>query len=256
MRLPTRLAAVTSAVLALLALGSGPAAGSTSPAETASRAAAAARAAALATVPQYAGPGWRIAKRLGVRSISPTQQYVVTFPSEELQARYTPYLTRAVTQLQQLGVRITLGGLETPDYAKCPPRGHIQYTEAYQPLGRAGYSQGLPCYNTIDHSAWGGWVRITSEYWDGSWYITEQGRFHVFVHEMLHALGLDHPNVDLNGDGTVADYECVKDSAGLTPLMCSPNGGYRDDTRAGLLTPFDVAGIRNALRNAPLTGAK
>ncbi|MFK8851189.1 hypothetical protein [Streptomyces sp. Ac-502] len=250
-----RAAATAGASLALLLTTATPAA----PADTQPPPPAiqrAMRAALTSITPQYAGTGWRIADRLGVRSIHPTQPYVVTFPSEELRARYTPYLSAAVAQLQQLGVHITLGGIETPDLTRCPPRGHIQYTEAYQPLGKPGYSQGLPCYDTVDHSAWGGWVRIDSEYWDGSWYITEQGRFHVFVHEMLHALGLDHPNTDLNGDGAVAAYECVQDSAGVTPLMCSPNGGYRDDVRAGLLTPFDAAGIRQALKNAVLTGVR
>lgn len=216
------------------------------------------RAALTSMTPQYAGAGWRIADRLGVRSIHPTQQYVVTFPTETLKQRYSALLAPAITQLQQTGVHISLGGLEPPSYPNCPARGHVQFTEAYRPTGQAGYSQGLPCYNALDHSAWGGIVRMNSESWDPAvmtWPLPDYLRRSSPVHELLHAIGLDHPNTDLNGDGTVAAYECVKDSAGVTPLMCSPNGGFRD-SRAGLLTSFDKAGVQNALRNAPLTGVK
>ncbi|MBQ1164185.1 hypothetical protein KBZ21_39980, partial [Streptomyces sp. A73] len=42
-----------------------------------------------------------------------------------------------------------------------------------------------------------------SEYWTG-WPISKAHLTNTIVHEVLHALGLDHPNTDLDGDGTVS----------------------------------------------------
>jgi len=204
--------------------------------------------------PIFAGTGWRITAQFRTYCLSPTQQYVITFPTQALKDRYVPYLTTAVNQLTALGLNLSFGGIETPDYNTAPPRGHIQYAEAYRPLGTAGYSQGLPCYNTADNSVWGGYVRIDSEYWDGTWSISPVVLKNALVHELGHALGLDHCNSDLNSDGTIASYEAVKDpSTGCTPIMTSPNGGYQD-SRAGQFTPYDLNGFKQLLANATALG--
>lgn len=203
--------------------------------------------------PVMVGTGWRIATMCNAYCLSPSQQFTITFASQALKDRYTPFLTAALDQLNTAGVHIAIGGIETPDYSTVPPRGHIQWAEAYRPIGTPGMSQGLPCYNTADNSVWGGYVRIDSEYWDGTWTLTDVKRKNIFPHELLHTLGLDHPNSDMNNDGVVASYEVVKDAAGVTPLMTSPNGGFQD-TRAGTLTPYDLTGIKQLLTNATALG--
>lgn len=207
----------------------------------------------VANGPVFVGTGWRITSQFRTYCLSPSRQYTITFPTQALKDRYVPYLTTAVAQLVGVGVNLVIGGIETPDYSTVPPQGHIQYGEAYRPVGTPGYSQGLPCYNTADNSVWGGYVLIDTEYWDGSWTLTEVKRKNILVHELGHALGLDHCNSDTNNDGLVGSYETVKDSSGISPIMTSPNGGYQD-SRAGQLTPYDLNGIKQLLANATALG--
>ncbi|HEV7628062.1 MAG TPA: hypothetical protein VGO89_16330 [Streptomyces sp.] len=217
---------------------------------------------ALAVTPVHAavplttkGTGFKLTTQLGVTSISPARQYTVTFASADLKKRYAPNLTIAVAQLKAAGVKISVGGVETVVAAKCPPKGHIQYTQQYRPLGKGGYSQGMPCSYPPNGVAVGGIVAMDSEYFDGSWYISPYKLHNTFVHEMLHTLGLDHPNLDLNRNGVVETYECVATSYGNKPVMCSPNGGYKT-SNAGRLTAYDIAGIRALLTNAKKQGVK
>lgn len=203
--------------------------------------------------PVFVGTGWRATTQCAVYSLNPNQPFTVTFSTQALKDRYVPYLTQELAQLNTAGLQISVGGIETPDYSTVPPQGHIQFGEAYRPIGTPGYSQGLPCWNTADHSVWGGYVLIDSEYWDGSWSITETKKKNIIPHELLHTLGLDHPNTDLNNDGLVSSYEAVKDTTGVTPLMTSPNGGYQD-SRAGQLTPYDLNGIKQLLANYNAVG--
>jgi hypothetical protein len=211
---------------------------------------------ASAAPPQtLAGTGFRVAARLGVTSVSPSRTYTVTFASARLKKRYAPYLTGAVAQMRAAGVRIAMGGVESVDPARCPPWGHIQYTQTYRPLGRGGYSKGLPCPHPAKGVAAGGVVTMDSEYFDGTWHMTPHELRNTFVHEMLHTLGLDHPNLDLDGDGEAARYECVTGPDGVKPVMCSPNGGYADAAAAGRLTPFEEKALRAMLANARGAGA-
>ena len=112
-----------------------------------------------------------------------------------------------------------------------------------------------PCVSTADNSAWGGHLRINSEYWAAGWYSTDPAqqeimRKNVISHELGHIFGLAHPNYDRDGDGAVENYECVKNSAGWTPTLCSPNGGYRTTSSAGrFVTEFDVAGLKQLALN-------
>ncbi len=199
------------------------------------------------------GPGFKISTQLGVTSVSPTRPYTVTFASADLKRRYTPYLATALSQLRAAGVRISFGGVETVRRGTCPPAGHIHYVETYRPLGRGGFSKGMPCADPPGGVALSGVVAMDSEYFDGSWYISRHKLSNTFVHEMLHTLGLDHPNLDLDEDGVVETYECVTDEGGLKPVMCSPNGGYRT-SGAAELTGLDLDGIKALLANARAGG--
>ncbi|MFJ8677263.1 hypothetical protein [Streptomyces sp. NPDC093589] len=203
--------------------------------------------------PVFSGTGWRAATISAVYAIDPNQQFTITFPSQALKDRYTPYLTAALAQLNTAGVKVAIGGIEAINYAVVPPQGHIQFNEVYRPMGTPGYSQGLPCWNTATNRVWGGFVLIDSEYWDGSWTISETKKKNVIPHELCHALGLDHCNSDMNNDGVIATFETVKDSAGVSPLMTSPNGGYQD-SRAGTLTPYDLNGIKALVANHTAVG--
>lgn len=202
--------------------------------------------------PIFSGTGWRITAQFRTYCLSPSQPYLITFPSQALKDRYIPFLTAAVNQLKGIGLNIDFGDIETFDYSVIPPRGHIQYGDVYRPLGTAGTSQGLPCYNRADNSVWGGYARIDSEYWDGSWYLTDTVRKNLLIHELGHTLGLDHPNSDMNSDGIIDRFEVVKD-AGVSPTMTSPNGGYQD-SRAGTYTTYDLNGFKQLLANAPILG--
>ena len=127
-------------------------------------------------------------------------------------------------------MRISLGGVEPVRPGVCPPPGHIQFTETYRPLGRGGFSKGMPCPDPPQGVAAGGVVAMNSEYFDGSWYISPHKLRNTFVHELLHTLGLDHTNTDLDEDGVVEAYECVTDAGGRRPVMCSrtaATGGRR-----------------------------
>lgn len=210
---------------------------------------------AHAESPTYSGFGWKITNQYGVYGLSPTQQFTVTFASQEIKDRWASKLTTAISQLNALGVKISVGGIETYNSsATCPAKGHINFSEKFQPLGQPGYSQGIPCYNTADHSAWGGWVFMDSEYGDGTWPLDGYLWVNLPVHEMMHTIGLDHPNTDLDGDGTVESFECPFGTEGARPVMCSPNGGFKTEKYWGRLSDMDRAGVTALLNNARILG--
>ncbi|TXC96355.1 hypothetical protein [Streptomyces sp. ISID311] len=202
------------------------------------------------------GTGWNLTTRLGVTSLSPSRPYTVTFATAAMKARYTPYLTAAVAQAKAAGVRLAIGGVETVDPAKCGPVGHVQITEMYRPLHKPGYSQGMPCPHPAKGVGVGGIAAIDSEYFDGSYRIAASIVRNTVVHETLHALGLDHPNYDMDKDGVVEKFECVATPYGNKPIMCEPNGGYRTAADAGKLTGFDLNGLKALLANARVQGIK
>lgn len=223
-------------------------------------AAATLAACALTTTPTHAaalttaGTGWKLTSQLGVTSLSPSRQYTITFATAAMKTRYTPLLAPAVAQINAAGVHLKLGGVETVNPAKCGPVGHIQITELYRPMGKAGYSQGMPCPHPPKGVGIGGIVAYDSEYWTGYRIETYKLR-NTIVHEPLHALGLDHPN-RLDATGQEIPYGCATTSYGNSPIMCSPNGGYKTATNMGRLTGYDTAGLKALLANARAQGIK
>lgn len=212
---------------------------------------------ASASTPAYKGTGWKIMDQYGVYATSPTQQFTVTFQTQEIKDRWADKLTTAITQLNTLGIHIQIGGIYNhPQTYTCAPKGQIHFMEKYQPIGQSGFSQGLPCYNTIDHSSWGGIVFMTSEYGDGTRTLTYNQWRNFPTHEMGHAMGLDHPNDDAYGDhdGVTEGFECPFGTEGATPVMCSPNGGFRSTQYAGRLSDQDRAGFTQLLTNASILG--
>ncbi|MGW8374898.1 hypothetical protein [Streptomyces sp. ODS28] len=217
--------------------------------------------AVVAPSPSYADPlpvrgwGWKLTSQLGVTSLSPSRQYTVTFATAAMKKRYTPYLTAAVAQVNAAGVHLEIGGVERVDVTRCGPVGHIQLTEAYRPLdGKPGYSRGAPCPRPARGVGAGGAVAVDSEYWDGTWHIENHKLRNTIVHELLHALGLDHPNTDLDGNGRTTRYECPKTPEGDHPVMCSPNGGHRTPLEAGRLLPYDIKALKTLVANAKRQG--
>ncbi|RCG21846.1 hypothetical protein DQ392_08435 [Streptomyces reniochalinae] len=199
------------------------------------------------------GTGWKHATILGVTSVSPTKTYTITFDTAAMKARYAPYYTEAIKQIRDAGIHIQVGGVEPVDVTKCGPADHIQITELHRPLGTPGWSQGMPCPFPDQGMSRGGMVAYDSEYWDGTWYMPDYKLKNTIVHEVLHAIGLDHPNVDLDGDGIAGPYECVATSYGNKPIMCSPNGGY-STSNAGKLVGYDVNGLKALVANARAQG--
>lgn len=207
---------------------------------------------AATTGPVLSGTGWKALTSKNIDSIDPGRQYTVTFKSAFLKRKYAPMLVKSVEQLQDMGVRIDIGGVTAVDATSCPSAGTIQFDEVYRPLnGEPGMSRALSCHDQGNNSAWGGHVQMDSEYWTG-WNIPSHVLENTFAHELTHVLGLDHPNTDLNNDGKVEKFECVKTSYGYTPVMCSPNGGYTSGTLPGTLGYYDGKGIAQMLANFSL----
>lgn len=204
-----------------------------------------------------AGTGWQLATQLGVTSASPTQTYTVTYQSDAVRRWYAPQIQRAVDQINSsTDLNIVIGGVEAMDPAKCGPDFHIQVLELKNPMGDAnpGWSQGMPCPNPPQGMSRGGVVAMNSTYRSGEWNIKQEHLQNTAVHEVLHAVGLDHPNYDADRDGAVEPGECVATSYGNKPVMCSPNGGYSTWTNVGRLTGYDINGINALLANARAQG--
>ncbi len=203
------------------------------------------------------GTGWKLATQLGVTSASPSQTYTVTYQSDAIRKFYAPQIQRAVDQINaSTDLNIAIGGVETMDPNKCGPDWHIQVMELENPMGddHPGWSQGMPCPNPAMGMSRGGVVAMNSTYRDGSWPIKQETLQNTAVHEMLHAVGLDHPNTDLDTDGTVESYECVATSYGNKPIMCSPNGGYSTWNNVGKLVGYDINGLDALVANARAQG--
>ena len=217
---------------------------------------------AHAATPVYSGTGWKIATKDGIHSLSP-RAYVFTFTDTASRSRLTPYAQAAATQLTSVtGTPFTVSTtIETPPAeGSCPAEHHLILGVKYRPTGVKGMSHAWNCFTNRPgsedyHAAWGGWAWIDSEYWStSSWFSTNStvntARIKNAVsHEIGHLIGLDHPNKDLDGDGTVENYECAKTTYGYLPVMCSPNGGYTTASGGGQFTSRDTPGLKQLVAN-------
>lgn len=213
---------------------------------------------ASAATLQTSGEGWKLTSGspFYTTSVSPTKTYTVTYQSDAVKKFYAPQIQRAVDQINSTtGLHLEIGGVEPMDPDQCGPDYHIQVMELHNPIpAHPGWSQGLPCPNPPGGMSRGGVVAMNDTYRSGESTISPEVLQDTAAHEVLHTLGLDHPNKDLNGDGTVADGECVATSYGNKPIMCSPNGGYHTWSNVGKLTGYDVNGINALLNNAKIQG--
>jgi hypothetical protein len=216
--------------------------------------------AATSVTPVYSGHGWKALTSHNIYSLSP-EPYTIVFADTEARTRLTPYLTGPANQVTtEVGVPLTVTTtIDTTPATSCPAKHRIVVHYEYRPLDSAGMSQARPCYNILDGSAWGGHILMDSEYWTTTtWFSTntslnEGYRKNAVTHELGHILGLDHPNTDRDGDGSVEPYECVTTASGTRPLMCSPSGGYLNSVDAGKFTPpFDLPGLKQLLANYTL----
>lgn len=223
---------------------------------------AAASPASAATAPVYAGTGWKIETSQGIYSLAPAP-YEIVFADSTARTKLKPYFAKPTAQATAVtGVQITVTDtIDATPVTACPARHRIVVHYEDRPLAAAGLSQTLPCYDTADGSAWGGHVRMDSEYWtQAAWFSTDPAkndayRANAVTHELGHVLGLDHPNYDKDGDGITEPFECATTSTGTRPLMCSPNGGYYNSIDAGKFTPpFDEPGLRQLAANWYLRG--
>jgi hypothetical protein len=226
---------------------------------------------AQAAAPVYSGTGWKIETYNGIHSLSPdpyviqlvkptTGDKLTAAQNKTAEAQLRAQLTKTAALLTSItGTTFTLSSTYHPAETSCTTaeRHVIVVGLRYRPApgAKPGTSQTWPCYASANNSAWGSWIWMDSEYWNPAvWTIDPWRLANVESHEMGHAVGLDHPNVDGSDANSTADpYECVTNSSKDTPLMCSPNGGYgagsggivtRAEQHAGEYTPWDIAGLK------------
>jgi hypothetical protein len=212
---------------------------------------------AVTTSPTYKGTGWTAWTSNGIYSLSPGP-YTIVFANSTARTRLSPYLTGPAGQVTaSVGVPVTVTTLlDSTPVTSCPAKHRIIVHYTYRPMGVKGMSQTRACHGTADGSAWSAHISIDTEYWStSSWFSTNATtnsgyRRDTVAHELGHALGLDHPNTDLNKNGVVSSGECVKNTAGVKPVMCSTNRGSIPSTVAGRYTSeFDLPGLRQMAAN-------
>ena len=139
---------------------------------------ASAQPASPATGPVYSGTGWKAETGQGIYSLAP-DAYEVVFADSTARSKLKAYFAKPAAQVTAVtGVPITVTDLiDTTPVTSCPSRHRIVVRYEDRPTGAAGTSQALPCYDTGDGSAWGGHVRMDSEYWaKANWFSTDAAK--------------------------------------------------------------------------------
>lgn len=202
------------------------------------------------------GTGWQLVNAAQTTSLAPGT-YTIQFDSAAARTKLTPYLkiSAAKTQAQTPGVKFVVSTtLQKRVTTGCQAKHTIVVSLEYQPLGKKGFGQGNSCYNTTDHSMWSGYIRVDTWWFTPKFFSTNAttNTYRIrnsITHEFGHAIGLGHPNRDLNHDGKVADKECSLNTDRTRPLMCSPNGGAVTKAGAGNYTKLDIAGLKALVSN-------
>lgn len=217
-----------------------------------------AQAAGTVNVPAQvtSGTGWQLINKAQTTSLAPGT-YTIQFDTAAARTKLTPYLKISAARTQALtpGVKFVVSStLQKRVTTGCQAKHTIVVSLEFQPLGKKGFSQGGNCYNTTDQSLWSGYIRITTEWFQPKWFsstaTTNDYRIkNSTTHEFGHAIGLGHPNKDLNHDGKIADYECPLNADKSRPLMCSPNGGAVTKAMAGNYTAADAKGVKALVSN-------
>lgn len=204
----------------------------------------------------YTGKGWQISANFNhINALSDDGTgYVIEYADHHLQVG----VEKAAAQIQSVtGMAFKTKFVATMPEQNCStwPRHVLELGSKWRPDGRVGYSHSWPCYAVADHTAWGGWGFIDSEYWKAPNLIshdpaiTEANTQNVITHEIGHLIGLDHPNKDLNGDGVVGDRECEKTANGYLPLMCALGGGYLDTHGEAQFTSLEIPALKQLVDN-------
>ncbi|MFD9004443.1 hypothetical protein ACFV0T_26380 [Streptomyces sp. NPDC059582] len=219
-----------------------------------------AHSARAAAAPVYQATGWKAGTAFGVYSLSP-DPYTIVYADDTARTKLWKYYPQPASQITaSVGVTVTATtGIDSTPLSQCPPYHRIIVHYEYRPAGSPGISWTNACHNAADGSAWGGHIRLDSEYWTNpAWFTTdpilnEGFRKDAAAHELGHILGLDHPNQDLDKDGVIEHRECVTSTAGRKPIMCSGNRGPMATTDAGrYTTEYDLPGLRQLLANYTL----
>ncbi|WP_405599173.1 hypothetical protein OG741_18235 [Streptomyces sp. NBC_01410] len=220
--------------------------------------ATAADAANTAGTQVYSGNGWKALP--GIHSLSGDGTgYTIQFASADARTKLGPAAKQAAAQLTSVtGIKFTVSTALKASPEKCAtqPRHVLTLGTKYRPFdGKRGMSRAWHCYNTGDHSVWGGWSWIDTEYWSRpDWFSGNKTTNAAILknainHEIGHMVGLNHPNKDLNHDGKTADFECPLTPKKYRPLMCSPNGGYTTADGGGKFTSLETPGLKQLAAN-------
>jgi hypothetical protein len=214
--------------------------------------------AATTPAPVYKGVGWKAWTSNGIEALSP-QPYTIVFADATARSKLAGYFKSPAAQVTtSVGVKLTVSStLDTTKRGTCPAYHRIVVHYTYRPVGLKSVSHTDACHGTTTRSAWGGHILMDSEYWTHTaWFssnatVNDAYRKDVVTHELGHALGLDHPNLDLNHDGKVANYECVKSATtGRKPIMCSPGRDRLATVDGGKFTSeYDLPGLRQMVKN-------
>ncbi|KAK1181753.1 hypothetical protein B7755_028590 [Streptomyces sp. NBS 14/10] len=206
------------------------------------------------------GVGWKLesGSPYYITNLQHNSTYTLSFVTQKSQSWLTAYLKVPVQQLNAMpevknaGIKFVLstkieGGTNYNNKKYCAgPQNHIMFLLKYRPMGKAGMSHALPCYNTRNHSAWGGYVEMDTEYWtstgkENTWFGSNKAKAHAMTlnavtHELGHMMGLDHPDPSKFSPNE------------NRPVMASPNGGYLN-TNGGKFTAADQRGVKKLVSN-------